>query len=187
MDSIPKDMKIMAKSNGISHDQLAAFLFSSYRARIDRLRGLGLIPAGCSTNDLTWLSLLFLQDRGYLPDISSIRLSRTDSPVALGIIGLIMDGDRLRAQQHDLLQQLRKKVVSSVKRAEKIHLVEAIEEQLEKIDDFIGTFCKHIRMPKNEQTEMIWGCFVKNRTVEKILSEGNELIQKGPKVLRKET
>jgi lipoate-protein ligase A len=76
MESIAKDMSIMVTVNNINYEKLVSLLFSSYRARAENLMRLGIIPESVDVNDLKWLILLFLQDRGYISDITGIRMSR---------------------------------------------------------------------------------------------------------------
>jgi hypothetical protein len=150
MESITKDMYVMAALNKLSHERLVSLLFSSYRARLENLKKLGIIPDRGNVNDLKWLILLFLQDRGYVSDITGIRMSTNDEQMAPGIINLILDCDNLKRYQEDVLQKLHKKRMSTDKREEMIRLVEEIEVQLDKNYDFIVTFCKHIQIHKNK-------------------------------------
>jgi hypothetical protein len=68
--------------------------------------------------------------------------------------------------------------MSTDKKEELLQLVEEIEAQLDRNYDFIGTFCKHIQIHKNKETEMIWGSFVKNKSIETMLYKGTELARK---------
>jgi hypothetical protein len=187
MESITKDMYIMTTVNNISHEKLVSLLFSSYRARAENLKKLGIIPEKGNVNDLKWLILLFLQDRGYVSDIARIRLSNNDEQMALGIIDLILDCDNLKRYQSDVLQKLHKKRMSNEKKEEMLQLVEEIEAQIDRNDDFIGTFCRHVQIHKNKETEMIWGSFVKNKSIEKMLYKGGELTRKQLRAVLKET
>jgi hypothetical protein len=187
MESITKEMYIMATLNNISHEKLVSFLFSSYKHRLKNLKKLGIIPEKGNTGDLKWLMLLLLQDRGYISDITRVRLSSNDNSIVLGILDLVLDSDHLKQQQAEIFHRLRKKRMSNEKMNQVLQLVEDIEEQLDKNDDFIGTFCKHIQIHKNKQTEMIWGSFVRNRAIDKMLNNGSELIRKQPRPIQRET
>jgi hypothetical protein len=187
MESITKDMHDMATVNNMSHEKLASLLFASYQGRLRNLRKLGIIPERSKTNNMKWLVLLFLQDRGYVSDITGIKLSSNDEQMAFGIIDLIQDCDNLKRYQADVLQKLHKKMMSPGKKEEMIQLVEEIEAQLDRNYDFIGTYCKHIQTRKDKETEMIWGTFVKNKSIEKMLYKGIELIRKQPKAVIRET
>lgn len=187
MNSTVKEMYDMASLNGISHERLGMLLFTSYRARLENLRKMGVVPEKTSAHDLRWLILLFLQDRGFISDITSARLSDDDEKTGLSIIGLVLEYDRLRQCQKNTLQKLHRRRLSTDAKLQMIQLVEDIEVQLDNIDDFIGTFCRHIQARKNRETEIVWGSFVQNRTLDRILSRGTELTGRQPRPVPRET
>jgi hypothetical protein len=175
MNGKGKEMYLMAGLNNISQDKLVKLLFSSYQARLESLRKKGALPEKANIHDLKWLILLFLHDRGYLSDPASARLSEEDGQTALRIIDLILDTDRLRQYQKNLLQRLHRKRMSSDMKLRMIQLVEDIESQIDNNIDFVVTFSKHIQVHKSRETEVVWGSFVQNRTLERMLSRGTEL------------
>jgi len=187
MNGTEKEMYLMTGLNDISQDKLVKLLFSSYRARLENLRKKGTLPERANIHSLKWLILLFLHDRGYISDLTSARISEEDSQMALRIIDLILDTDRLRQRQKNLLQRLHRKMMSSDMKMRMIQLVEDIEAQIDNNTDFVMTFCRHIQIHKNRETEVMWGSFVQNKTIERMLSRGTELTARQPRSVPRET